>query len=79
MDPKFAALVETLAPKLKALTEMAPLTGGVLPTDMPKKGVYLFTEGGVHLYVGRSNNLRCLYGRHRLPGASPDTRRLRMP
>lgn len=33
-------------------------------------GVYLFTEAGRHLYVGRSNVLRKRYGRHCRPGAT---------
>jgi hypothetical protein len=70
MDPKFAALVETLAPKLEQLLAMQPLDYGALPRDMPRSGVYLFTEAGQHLYVGRSNVLRGRYGRHCRPGAT---------
>ena len=70
MDPKFAALVETLAPKLKELLEMKPLAYRGLPKDMPLSGVYLFTERGRHLYVGRSNSLRGRHGRHCRPGAT---------
>jgi hypothetical protein len=70
MDPKFAALVETLAPKLDRLLAMQPLAHGALPPSMPRSGVYLFTEAGRHLYVGRSNVLRGRYGRHCRPGAT---------
>jgi hypothetical protein len=70
MDQKFAALVETLAPKLERLLAMQPLAYGALPRDMPKSGVYLFTEAGRHLYVGRSNALRGRHGRHCKPGAT---------
>jgi hypothetical protein len=50
MNPKFAALVETLAPpKLEQLLAMPPLAYGTLPRDMPKSDVYLFTEAGRHL------------------------------
>jgi hypothetical protein len=31
---------------------------------MPQSGVYLFAEGGTHLYVGRSNRLRSRIHRH---------------
>jgi hypothetical protein len=41
MDPKFAALVETLAPKLERLLAMPPLAYGALPRGMPQSGVYL--------------------------------------
>jgi hypothetical protein len=57
MDKKFAAFVETLAPKLTLLLAMPTLKYGALPLDMPLCGVYLFSEGTRHLYVGRSNNL----------------------
>ena len=70
MDPKFATLVETLAPKLERLLATPPLRYGELPRDMPTSGVYLFTENGRHLYVGRSNVLRHRYGRHCRPGAT---------
>ena len=64
MDHKFAALVETLAPKLECLLAAAPASNGDLPRNMPASGVYLFTENGRHLYVGRFNVLRGRYGRH---------------
>jgi hypothetical protein len=70
MDPKFATLVESLAPKLESLCSMPPLHTGNLPRDMPASGVYLFTENGRPMYVGRSNVLRKRYGRHCLPGAT---------
>jgi hypothetical protein len=70
MDQKFAAFVETLAPKLAQLLEMPYLRYGELPADMPLSGVYLFSEGGTYLYAGRSNNLRSRHGRHCRPGAT---------
>jgi hypothetical protein len=73
VDPRFAALVEGLAPKLFELTSAAPARDGSLPREMPLSGIYLFTESGTHLYVGRSNNLRARYGRHCRPGATHRT------
>jgi hypothetical protein len=70
VHPKFAALVENLTPKLDALLAMRPLRYGELPQDMPSSGVYLFSENGQHLYVGRSNDLRGRHGRHCRPGAT---------
>ena len=69
MDQKFAKLVEMLAPKLEQLLAMQPLHYGILPTKMPKSGIYLFTESGKHLYVGRSNRLRARYFLHCRPGS----------
>ena len=70
MDPKFAVLVEHLAPKLEALLGASPHSNADLPLGMPKRGLYLFSEANEHLYVGRSNSLRDRYGRHCLPGAT---------
>ena len=70
MDAKFATFVESLAPKLAELIAMPPLKYGSLPLDMPKSGVYLFSEKQRHLYVGRSNTLRQRHGRHCRPGAT---------
>jgi hypothetical protein len=64
MDPKFAELVETLAPKLEELLAMKPLRHGNIPMTLPMKGVYLFSKGRKHLYVGRSNMLRKRFHRH---------------
>lgn len=69
MDKRFSALVDTLAPKLATLLAMQPITNGRLPRDMPSSGIYLFTEAGRHLYVGRSNKLKRRYGLHTLPGS----------
>ncbi len=70
MDPKFAMLVDHLAPKLTKLLAMPAVSNGELPDTMPRSGIYLFTEGGRHLYVGRSNDLRGRYGSHCRPGAT---------
>ncbi len=64
MDRRFAALVETLAPKLEMLLAMKPLHYGEFPMNMAERGVYLFSKGRRHLYIGRSNVLRKRYHRH---------------
>ena len=70
MDAKFVAHVESLRPKLKALLAMAPLKPTHLPAQMPKAGVYVLSEKGRHLYVGRSNDIRGRIRRHSRPSAS---------
>src|SRR5271166_4013714 len=70
MDATFAVLVDMLAPKLERLLAMPPRRYGELPRDMPVSGVYMFSEGDRHLYVGRSNVMRGRYGRHCRPGAT---------
>ena len=64
MNPRFKEIVESLDPKLKALVAMPPVTRDQLPQNMPKQGIYLFSEGQEHLYVGRSDNIRKRLGLH---------------
>ncbi len=68
MDPKFAAYVETLQGSFERLRTPRP-EGERLPRGKVP-GVYLFSEGGKALYVGRSNDIRGRYGRHCNPGAT---------
>lgn len=58
MNPKFRELVESLEPKYSALLSMAPVRFGSLPKEIPLRGIYLFSEGATHLYVGRTNGIR---------------------
>ncbi|RDJ16938.1 hypothetical protein [Rhizobium grahamii] len=48
---------------------MVPVIGCPPPLTTPASGVYLFSEGGEHLYVGRSNRLRKRYFLHCRPGS----------
>lgn len=65
MHPKFAALADGLHPSFIRLTECAPHTGNVrLPLETPRCGVYLFSEGSEHLYVGRTDRLRDRHREH---------------
>lgn len=69
MDPKFAALIERLHPAYLRLISRVPVTGGVAPDYgtgalVATRGIYLFTENGRHLYVGRSNRLFERYKNH---------------
>jgi predicted GIY-YIG superfamily endonuclease len=70
MDTEFLTHVAALKPKLDALLAMAPVKPSLLPKVMPKAGVYLLSEGGEYLYVGRSNDIRGRIGRHCRPGAT---------
>jgi hypothetical protein len=58
MDSRFAAFVETLVAKHEAMMAMAPTRLQSLPPELPRAGVYVFSEGSDHLYVGRSRRLR---------------------
>ncbi|SRR6266851_4734975 len=70
MHPAFAAAVETLHPSFERLMSMRPIKWADMPSSARTPGVYLFSEGDTHLYVGRSNDVRARYGRHCRPGAT---------
>ena len=57
MDNRFRAHIEELHPSFLDLIAMDPVIVP-LPPGIPEPGVYLFSEGGKHLYVGRTNRLR---------------------
>ena len=69
MNSDFRNLVENMHPSFEKLISMEPYRNGDLPKSMPSKGVYLFSEGEQHLYVGRSNSLRKRYQQHTRPSA----------
>jgi hypothetical protein len=54
MHPAFRSLTEQLDEKYRRLMDMAPVAAEDVPEDTPKGGVYLFSDGGVHLYAGRT-------------------------
>jgi hypothetical protein len=57
MHPTFASHVKTLEWSLQRLITMAPVSRGTLPREMPVSGVYLLSERGEHMYVGRSDRM----------------------
>lgn len=58
MNEIFRQHVEQLHAKYEALMRMEPVTLRGLPKIVPRSGVYVFSEGASHLYVGRSKRLR---------------------
>jgi len=54
MSPQFSALIEGLNLKYESLMAMIPVTVDTAPNDTPKGGIYLFSNAGGHLYVGRT-------------------------
>jgi predicted GIY-YIG superfamily endonuclease len=58
MDATFQAHVDSLHASFERLISLTPVKVCALPNGMPARGVYLFSEGSVHLYVGRTNRLR---------------------
>jgi hypothetical protein len=70
LDPSFTAVVDGLHAQLDALLRCPPIRSGAFIGPVAKSGVYLFTENGRHLYVGRSNDIRKRYQLHCTPGAT---------
>jgi len=70
MHPQFKSFVESLEAKFQQLITMKPVKYHELPRDLPKKGLYLFSEGHNHLYVGRTNRLRERLRGHCIPSAT---------
>ncbi len=54
MDSRFARFVENLHEKYEQLMAMEPVTMESPLHNTPEGGIYLFSEGASHLYVGRS-------------------------
>lgn len=69
MNEAFRQTVEALAPALEQLLGMDPVTVASLPSRMPKAGVYLFSEGSEHLYVGRTKSMRSRLQSHCRPSS----------
>ena len=69
MDARFQEYVEKLHSSYARLVSMHPENIFNLPKELPRQCVYLFSEGGHHLYVGRSNNFRNRLRQHSSDGA----------
>jgi hypothetical protein len=69
MEPAFVRYAESLHPSFERLVAMTPVTAATLPPDAPLPCIYLFTEAGRHLYVGRTRNLKNRMKQHSLPGS----------
>jgi hypothetical protein len=58
MNEAFRQHVEALHPAYERLVASTPFKFAALSRqDLPERGIYLLTEGGRHLYVGRSDNI----------------------
>jgi len=55
---EFQKKIETVKEKADTLLNQEPVRFNGLPKCLPKQGVYVFSEGNKHLYVGRSNNVK---------------------
>jgi predicted GIY-YIG superfamily endonuclease len=69
MNENFRQHIESLHPSFEKLVRSVPFTFESLPKHLPLAGVYLFSEGDKHLYVGRTNRLRNRLQQHCRPGS----------
>lgn len=58
MERKFEIMISQVAAKYEQLQKSILFNLKRIPRDLPKKGVYLFSENNRVLYVGRSNNIK---------------------
>jgi hypothetical protein len=70
VNKRFRQFVAGLEPAFRQLVEAEPVRIQDLPALMPARGIYLFSEKGRHLYVGRSNNLRRRLQEHFRPSST---------
>ena len=70
MNEQFRQHIELLNPSFEALLNSAPFQFASLPKALPKAGIYLFSDGERHLYVGRTNSIRKRLQQHCRPGSS---------
>jgi len=69
MDAAFQQYMEQLHPSFEQLVNKTPVSILDLPKELPRQCVYLFSEAGRHLYIGRSNNFRNRLRQHSIDGA----------
>ena len=70
VNERFAALVESLEAKCHELLTIPPVAAADVPSGTPVGGIYLFSEGDVHLYAGRTKRRICERIRNQF-GANP--------
>jgi hypothetical protein len=70
MNERFRDLADTLDPKYQQLVSMIPLLAADVPAQTPTGGVYLFSENGLHVYVGRTKRSICVRVRNQF-GPNP--------
>ena len=69
MHKVFKEYIDSLEPSFQKLMKMQPVTVATLPPDMPKAGIYLFSDSGKPLYVGGTNTLKRRLQAHCRPSA----------
>ncbi len=70
MNRDFRNIVDRIEETFQALIQTSSILPTELPRDLPKRGIYLFSEAQKHLYVGRTDNLRRRIQDHCRPGSN---------
>jgi hypothetical protein len=69
MHQSFAEYVDTLHLPFDRLVNMTPVKIGELRRPLPERCIYLFSENGTSLYVGRTNHFRRRMRQHSIDSA----------
>jgi len=69
MHEAFRAFADTLHPSFERLVSMSPVSISTIPREVGECGIYLFSEGDLHLYVGRTRKFRQRMRNHSLPSS----------
>ncbi len=69
MHQSFAKYVDLLHPSFERLVNMPPVKIEDLKSPLPEKCIYLFSENGKPLYVGRTNHFRQRMRQHSIDAA----------
>ena len=70
MNEHFRQHIESLHASFEVLLRCPPFIFSAMPSKLPGAGIYLFSEGERHLYVGRTNSLRKRLQQHCRPSSS---------
>jgi hypothetical protein len=73
MNVRFRKLIDSLQPQLEAIVNCQPFKRSSIAREIPEAGIYLFSEGQKHLYVGRSAHLRSRILEHGRPSGDSYT------
>lgn len=69
MHPAFKEFADSLQPSFERLMTSDAFTAETIPRGCPNQGIYLFSEGDLHLYVGRTRQFIKRMAQHTRPSS----------
>lgn len=69
MHAKFTSITDSLPEAVQKLCQCKPIETDSLKQTKELKGIYLFSEAGKNLYVGRTNNIQKRFRLHTNPSS----------